>query len=245
MQIRRSISYLFENNITLGIFVMIVAIHQPEHLPWPGFFHKMAQADSYVFLDTVQFTKNNWQNRNKLIDRKGETFWVTVPVLIKGHISSTIKDMRIDNTQHWQKKYWKRLCDAYMKHPYFNQYIEEIKSMIFSDCEYLVDINYDLINYFRSKLGISNRLVKASDLEVSGKKSELLANICLELKADTYLSGPSGRDYLDMEIFEDSGIEVRFHEFEHPTYPAECFTPHLSTLDLLMNCGKNSSRYLF
>ena len=82
---------------------MLVTIHQPEHMPWLGFFHKMALADTYVLLDTVQFEKNNWQNRNKFIDRSGNVYWLTVPVNIKGHLSNTINDITIEQTQPWQR----------------------------------------------------------------------------------------------------------------------------------------------
>ncbi len=223
---------------------MQVTIHQPEHMPWLGFFHKMAQADLFVILDNVQFTKNNWQNRNKFIDPNGRVFWLTVPVLTKGHLKTTIKDMEIDYTQKWQKKYWGRLSDSYRHHPYFEKYAADIKTILDRNYQYLVEINYQLLHFFRKALGINNRIVKASELNPTGKRSELLLDICLKTGATSYLSGPSGRDYLTLQIFSERDIEVRFHQFNHPVYESKHFSPYLSTLDFLMNHGGNNTEII-
>lgn len=223
---------------------MIVTIHQPEHLPWTGFFHKMAQADIYVLLDIVQFTKNNWQNRNKLVDPNGREFWATVPVLLKGHTSTTIRDIRIDNSQDWRRKYWARIEDAYRKHPFFNRYAREVHEIVMEPFDRLVAFNSRLIDFFRKALGIRNRLLMASDLRPSGKRSELLLDICRKLGAATYLSGPSGQDYLKKEIFQEAGVEIQYHSFAAPVYPAPRFVPCLSTLDLLFNHGPESSQLI-
>lgn len=219
---------------------MIVTIHQPEHMPWPGFFHKMAHVDLYVLLDTVQFTKNNWQNRNRFIDRDGQVFWLTVPIVLRGHTSTSIKDIRISPTQEWQRKYWGRLYDSYLRHPFFDAYADEVRNAVMQEYEYLVDVNYCFIEFFRKHLGIGTQMIKASALSVTGKRSELLANICKELGATTYLSGPSGRHYLAMDFFVRAGINVQYHEFEPPVYPATHYEPFLSTFDILMNLGPES-----
>lgn len=224
---------------------MKVTIHQPEHMPWLGYFDKMAKADIYVILDIVQYRKNYFQNRNKFIDpRTGDVYWLTVPVLLKGHTSLTIKDMQINNSQNWKRKYWAKLQDSYRKHPHFHPYSEEVYSILTEDWEYLAKLNLALIEFFRKHLNINNKLIRASELDIDGKQSELLLDICKKTKASVYLAGPSGRDYLDKNIFEKSGIDVEFHAFEHPVYPSVRFAPYLSTLDLLMNCGEKSANIL-
>lgn len=221
-----------------------VTIHQPEHLPWTGFFHKMAQADVYVLLDSVQFTKNNWQNRNRLIDNQGNVFWATVPVNLDGHISSTIADVLISDVPGWRKKYWGRLEQSYRKTPFYKDYEEELHAILFADCSKLVDLNCRLIDFFRKALGIGNRILRSSELSPEGKRSTLLLDICKKLDATVYLSGPSGRDYLEKEIFAEAGIALEYHEFHPPVYPAKFFEPGLSTLDILMNHGRDAASLL-
>jgi len=178
------------------------------------------------------------------MDRDGKWFWLSVPVLIKGHTDTAIRDIRIDNKQPWCRKYWGRLKSAYCKHPFFDLYEEELERILFREHEHLLDLNLELINFFRKHLGITNNLILSSELNVTGKRSDLLAQICAETDASTYLSGPSGRDYLNQEYFKERNVEVTYHEFHPPTYPAEHFEPGLSMLDLLMNCGEESAEIL-
>jgi len=223
---------------------MRLTIHQPEHLPWLGFFHKMADCDVYVLLDSVQFTKNNYQNRNRLIDQNGTVFWSTVPVRIAGHTNKRIVDMEFDTTQPWPRKTWARIAGAYRRHPYFNVLAPELESIFMGGHTRLVDLNLDLIEFFRRQLGICVPMVRSSTLDVEGNRSELLLSICKTLGADTYLSGPSGRDYLDTALFSAADIALDYHAFKHPTYSAPIFQPYLSTLDLLFNHGPKSREIL-
>lgn len=217
---------------------MVVTIHQPEHIPWLGYFDKMKKADLYVILDNVQFTKNNFQNRNKIYCPTNEWTWLTAPVKIEGHISSLISEIPLG--EDWNKKYWSKLENSYRHHPYYSLYIEEIRSIVFSDPKKILTLNLLFIEFFRRHLNIKTPLVRASELKATGKRSELLANICSEVKATAYLSGPSGRDYLDMSFFQNKNIEVIFHSYKPAPYPSQKFIPYLSTLDLLFNVGPNA-----
>jgi hypothetical protein len=223
---------------------MMVTIHQPEHLPWTGFFHKMSMAEAYVILDAVPFTKNNWQNRNKLVDREGKEFWVTVPVIMKGHTTSTIRNIAIDNAQEWRRKYLGRIEQAYCRHPFYPQYAPDLRAIVMHPHLRLFELNMALIRFLRQAMGISTPIWMASELGVSGKQSTLLLDICRKLDADRYLSGPSGRNYLDRELFARAGIGIDFHEFKPPAYKAEQYVPGLSTLDVLFNHGPQSARII-
>lgn len=223
---------------------MRVAIHQPEHLPWLGFFHKMADCDLYILLDSVQFTKNNYQNRNRLVDQSGRVFWSTVPVRMTGHTSKRIVDMEVANTQSWSRKGWLRIVCAYRHRPHFSDLAPELESILMRGHSHLIDLNLDLIEFFRRQLGICVPMVRSSTLEIEGSRSDLLLSICKSVGADTYLSGPSGRNYLDTAIFLAAGIALDFHVFKHPTYSAPIFQPYLSTLDLLFNHGPRSREIL-
>ncbi len=191
-----------------------IAIHQPEHLPWLGYFDKMKKVDLYVFLDNVQYRKNYFQNRNRI-----PTGWLTVPVISKGHTNSTLKDIKIDNTQPWKRKYWGKLSDCYRKCPKYHEYKDEITEILNVKWDKLVDINYAFIAFFRDHLKIHTPILMASELGVKGNNSALIMEICKKTGATSYLSGPSGRKYLDKEMFK--GMDLEFHDYPtHNTYSA-------------------------
>ena len=176
---------------------MIVTIHQPEHFPYMGYFDKMKNADIFVILDNVKFKKNNWQNRNKFINKQGNEEWFGVAIPKKSN-SMLIKDVIPVNEKinNWKQKVVKKLIHNFGKD--------------FSDIydhNTLLDINMASIEWARTCLNIKNKIILASDLNVCGKKSNLLANICKELNASCYLSGPSGKNYLEEEYFKDIKIE--------------------------------------
>ena len=223
---------------------MIVAIHQPEHMPYLGFFHKMSRCDAFVILDDVQFTKNNFQNRNRIVQPDGRETWLTVPVAMKGHTESEIRRIRIADEPQWRKKYWRTLAQSYSKHPYFAPLREELEPILLGDQELLIELNMELIRFFRRWLEIDCPLRFSSALGVESRKTDRIVEICRRLGATTYISGTGARDYLDHAPFREAGIELRYQQFSHPEYPAPVFRPYLSTLDLLANCGKEAARYI-
>lgn len=221
---------------------MIVTIHQPEHLPWLGFFHKADQADVLVLLDTVQFRKNYVQNRNRILGAGGP-MWLTVPVLVKGHMSGTIASLRINNEVDWRAKHWKSLQHSYGRHPFFAEYREFFEGFYRRRWELLCTLNMAAIDFLLAALSLRKKIIKASDLPVEGASTELLLAICRHLGATVYLSGPTGRAYLNESSFAQAGIVVRYHQFQHPVYPqlrAKEFVSHLSVVDLLFNAGPRS-----
>lgn len=221
---------------------MLVTIHQPEHLPWLGFFNKADQAEVIVLLDTVQYRKNYFQNRNRILSPNGP-IWLTVPVLIKGHTLKAIKDMEIDNKSNWPKKHWKSICLNYGNHPYFSVYSDFLRQTYERSWLLLSELNEYLIRFFFDALSIKTKIIRASEINVSGSSSSLLLDICLQLKADAYLAGQSAVNYLDEAIFSHKGIKVIHHEFRHPEYTQrgkDAFISHLSALDLIMNAGSKS-----
>lgn len=221
---------------------MIVTIHQPEHLPWLGFFHKMALADCYVILDATQYRHQYFQNRNRIIGNQ-DPLWLTVPIQKLRSRYGPISEQLIDNSHPWRQKYWKSIEYQYHRHPYFETYAPELQAILADEQDHLVALNYALIGFFRQALGIETPLLLASSLGGLGQKTELMHDLCFKADATVYLSGPSGRDYLDEAPFRHSGIEVWYHEFEHPLYAQfrkKEFVSHLSALDLLMNCGPES-----
>jgi len=219
----------------------MVTIHQPEHTPWLGFFDKIRQADTFVILDNVQFRKNYFQNRNRIRTQQGWT-WLTVPVLAKGKLGQLIQDTQINNAVNWQSKVWKSIFYAYNKAPFFDQHSSFLKQVYDKPWTHLADLNEEIIRYISHGLGIQVKIIRASTLSSTGKGTDLLLEICHKLEADTYLSGISGKDYLEETKFAEQGIKVIYQEFYHPIYKQlyEPFIPGMSIIDLLFNHGGKS-----
>jgi hypothetical protein len=225
---------------------LIVTIHQPEHLPWLGFFDKIAAADVYVCLDTVQFRKNYFQNRNRILTANGPA-WVTVPVQVKGHLGSTIAETKIAADGRWVKKYWRTVTQAYGRHPFFDQYAPAFGEALARPWAGLRELNLALIDLFFGIFDLKRKMILASELNVTGQSTALLLDICRRLAAETYLSGPTGESYLDESEFQAAGIKVRYHRFDHPVYAQlgrADFVDKLSAFDLLMNHGPGGRSYL-
>jgi hypothetical protein len=224
---------------------MIVSIHQPAYLPWLGYFDKISRADLFIYLDTVQFQKNSFQNRNKIRTKSG-SIWLTVPVVTSGILYETkLKDLRIDATQKWQSKHLAALRMNYAKAPAFEEVMPLLAPFYERPQERLSDLCWEMLAFFSKRLGIGSRMVKASDLPpVPGAKSDLVLELCQQAGATTYLSGSMGRQYLELEKFGQAGIDVRFQDYQHPTYQQVYpgFEPNLGVADLLFN-EKNSNKF--
>jgi hypothetical protein len=224
---------------------MKVAIHQPEHLPWLGFFHKMSMSDIFVLLDNVPYSKNDFQNRNRIRTRGTEEgwCWLTVPALTKGKFGQKINQVEINNVSAWKKKCWKSIIYNYSQSKYFQYYQSFFHDLYHAkNWSKLVDLNVSIIKQLVQFLDMDAELVLSSGLGVSGNGTELLIRICQQLSADMYISGKFGKDYLDEAKFRQQGIHVVYQDCQHPKYPQvyEPFIPNMSVIDLLFNCGDKS-----
>lgn len=224
---------------------MRVSIHQPNYLPWLGFFHKMSLCDQFVLLDTVPFSKNSYQNRCRIKTAQGEQ-WLTVPVLIKGHFAQPTHLVRVDAHGGWAEKHWRTVQQNYRRAPFFHELSEQLEPIYRTAWDLLVDPNSALIKKIADALSIKTPILRASQLDVQGSRSELLCAICQALGATEYLSGPSGKGYLDETVFSARGIRVLYHQFDHPVYRQryDPFIPGLSIIDLWANLGPASRALL-
>ncbi|HEX8920761.1 MAG TPA: WbqC family protein [Pyrinomonadaceae bacterium] len=217
---------------------MLVSIHQPEHLPWLGFFEKMQRADLFVLLDDVQFSKGDYQNRNRVKGANGPQ-WLSVPVV--QHFPQKISEVAVAGNT-WRSKHWKTLVSCYASAPHFETFAPMFENFYRRSWAKLADLNVAAIELLACALGIEKKWVFASELRVGGQKSELVLNICKALGAKGYYSGRTGSAYLDREAFRQAGVEIIVQNFNHPTYEQlfmkrQGFVPNLSALDLLFNCG--------
>lgn len=220
---------------------MIVTIHQPEHLPWLGFFNKLSKAELFVILDSVQYEKNYFQNRNRILGSNGIQ-WIGIPVATRGHMESSIaeSEIAVRTNPRWKERYLQTIRMSYGKHPFFNEVFPVVEAALNTETDRFCEINIAIIKAFSEKLGFTPDFVRSSELPVSGLKSDLILDICKAVRATTYIAGPSGRDYLKMESFADAGVKVVFNDYHHPKYPqkrTDAFVPYLSSVDLFMNCG--------
>nr|WP_315463272.1 WbqC family protein [uncultured Rhodoferax sp.] len=224
---------------------MIITIHQPEFLPWLGFLDKAAQTDMFVLLDHVPIRKRYFHNRNQIRTADG-TGWVVVPVHSSGW--PPINEVLISNEVQgkWGHKVWSTIKQNYGRSAYFEPYAGRLQVLLEARWEKLVDLNEALICYLFDAYGIGTKLVKSSEFGLKSRKGELIRDLSIATGASTYLSGVSGRDYLDIPSFESAGIDVRFQEFFHPIYPQsyQPFLPCMSCIDLLFQAGPASLEIL-
>ena len=217
---------------------MLVAIHQPEYLPWLGYFEKMLRAEVFVLLDNVQFSKGDFHNRTRIKGAAGAQ-WLSVPV----HAGSSATIGAVEVAGHrWEAKHWRSLVSAYSRAPFFAEWAGEFEAFYRQAAPRLLDYNVGALELLARAFGLRRNWVLASRLKAGGRKSELVLNICRELGADAYYSGRSGSAYLSRDEFERAGVEIKVQQFAHPVYEqlfagAGGFTPNLSALDLLFNCG--------
>lgn len=221
---------------------MIVSINQPAYLPWLGYFDRIIKSDVHVVLDHVQFEKNSMVNRNKIRTHQGNTM-LTVPVLTKGKFQDlSINTLEIDVRQPWRKKHWKAIQQNYSKAPFFKEYAPFLEDLYSKEWSDLLSIVKALNGFVINALNVQTKIIYSSDMNIEGEKSDLVLNICKSLDAKTYLSGPFGRDYLDRPSFDDAGISLEFHDYDHPKYAQMHgdFEPYMCIFDLLFNQGPDS-----
>lgn len=227
---------------------MIIAAHQPEYLPYVGFFYKMARADKFVLADHLQFSKKGFQNRNRIrTNAKAQGWvWLTVPVVLHGKGQQKINEVQIDNSTLWGKKHWQLIYFNYKRTPFFDKYSGFFEKLYSKKWQKLADLDENIICYLKKELGIKTELIKSSEYDFKGKKTDLIIELCKKFEADTYFSGTDGKNYMDLELFKKNNLKNVFSDFKHPVYKQrfEQFVENLSAIDLLFNCGPKSSEII-
>jgi hypothetical protein len=226
---------------------MIVAIHQPNYLPYAGFFYKMLKADVFVILDNVQFSRGGYINRNRIKNPSGPV-WLTQPVPHKKETYQIINQIEMPGPA-WKREHLNTISKYYRRARAFDTFFPRLKDAYMSiESNNLADFNAALIAQLASWLGVTTRLVRASELPpYEGSATTLNANICRVLGADIYLCGTGARAaYMEDEVFKDMGIGLMYSDFQHPVYPQLWgeFTPNMSIVDMLLNCGEESAEII-
>ena len=229
--------------MTLGT---VVSIHQPNFLPWLGFFHKLAHSDVFILLDTVDFSRGSRTNRVQVLAADTPS-WLTVPVRRPEHGEPRIVDARIDDSRPWRRKALRTLEINYGPRRGFRETFALLEPVLSERTDRLAALNEAGIRRIAAALSLdAGKLVRASDLSAAGSSSELLASLVQAVGGDVYFSGAGAEGYLEGEPFARRGIEVRVQEFRHPDYAQASAAPvhGLSVVDAMMNLGASDTQRL-
>ncbi|TGC11562.1 WbqC family protein [Methanolobus halotolerans] len=217
---------------------MIVGVHQPNYLPYLGFFDKMRESDIFIIYDDAQFNKGDFQHRNRIRIHHGSK-WLTVPVE-KKHVP--INEIRILNNamvknENWNNHHLSQIVDNYKKSACFADYFDGLSGIYQGEHKYLAELNMELIAFLNRSFDIYTKISYSSEAPSSFFSTQRLIELVQSVNGDTYLSGSAGRNYLDIDMFEACGIEVIFQDFKHPVYEQqyEGFVANMSAIDALFN----------
>ena len=222
-----------------------IAILQSNYIPWKGYFDLINMVDEFIFYDEVQYTKNDWRNRNKIKTPQGIQ-WLTIPVRQES-LEQKIKDTKISDKK-WNIKHWRTISQNYSKAKYFKDYKGIFEELYLTcDEEYLSEINYKFITTINQILGIKTKLRWSSEFELVDGQTEKLLGICKDCNADIYLSGPAAKDYFNEELAKQENIKVEwmdysgYKEYEQLNPP---FEHGVTILDLIFNEGDRAKEFM-
>jgi hypothetical protein len=222
--------------------VTLVAIHQPNFLPWLGYFDKIRRADVFIVLDDVQFQKSGatWSNRVQLLIA-GTPAWVTVPIVRAYHGTRTVSEMEINDRSPWRDKLLRTIELNYHRAPQFDGVYPGLATLVGLQTKSLLEYNVHAIRSIITGLGLDpGKMIMGSELSVHTTSTDRLIGLVRAVGGDSYLVGGGAQGYQDDRLFDEAGINLVRQAFQHPTYrqpSAPQFVPGLSIVDALMNCG--------
>lgn len=218
---------------------MRVAIHQPQYLPWLGYLDKLDSADVFILLDTVQFKKHEWQNRNRIRTKDGWQ-WLTVPIIDR--FPERIDRVEINSRTDWQRKHCQALRLHYGKAPHWEPFGPELLGLLEKPWTRLAELNVSVTELICRHLALKTTRLLASSLPARDEPTDRLIDLCRAVGGTEYLAGQAGPDYMDVGRFAQAGIVMQVQTYQHPQYPQRHtpFVSHLSVIDLLLNCGPES-----
>jgi hypothetical protein len=225
-----------------------IVILQSNYLPWKGYFDLMAAADEFLLFDEVQFTKNDWRNRNRIV-RNGKLHWLTLPIRTAGRFGAAIRDVEVAGA-NWAAAHWQTLRQAYRSAPHFKTVgpLLEQAYTATAALNRLSPINEHFLRSLAAVLRLDTTILNADTVpRTTDDPTKRLLEICQARGATAYVSGPAARAYLDLAAFRAAGIAVCFADYSgYPTYPQECspFEHGVSVIDPLMQCGPDARSHL-
>ena len=225
--------------------IRTAAILQSSYIPWKGYFDILNSVDEFVLYDDVQYSKNDWRNRNRIKTKNGE-IWLSIPVLTKGRFGQNICDVKIMDPR-WASKHWKTLEANYAKALFFQDLLPAINNL-YMEAENesnLSRVNEIFIRGISKLIGINTRITSSLEYQLPEDRNERLVELCSQLGVNGYLSGPSAKAYLDEQLFQDKGIQLEWMDYSgYPEYEqlyCPPFVHEVSILDLLFNVGPDNT----
>jgi hypothetical protein len=224
-----------------------VAIVQSNYIPWKGYFDIINMVDEFILYDDAQYTRRDWRNRNKIKTPNGLQ-WLTIPVEVKGKYNQKIKDTVISD-KGWTKKHWSNISNNYSNATGFKDFRSQFEE-IYLDCEekYLSAINHRFIKAIIQFLGITSQISWSMDYDQSiDGNTEKLVQMCNQAGADTYLSGPAAKGYMDEDLFKQEGITVEWMDYSGYAEYRQLNPPFehgVSIIDLILNEGENAQKFM-
>ncbi len=223
---------------------MRVVINQPNYIPWRGYFDLIDDADLFFYHDDVQYTKQDWRNRNRIKTKNG-SLWLSVPVK-KGTTDTLIKDVQINHEQKWAQSHRQQIIEAYRCAPFFKTYADAFFSILEKRHERLIDLDMETTAFVSEALGIKTPMRLVSEMNLAGKKTDKLLAVLKASCAHEYISGPAAKAYIDEKRLEEAGIKLTWKEYNYAPYPQLWgdFEGAVTALDLLFNCGPEARSFL-
>lgn len=214
---------------------MIISAHQPAYLPWLGLFHKVMLSDLFVIMDDVQFEKNSFTNRNRILSA-GRDVLLTVPVRSRGHTEKTIAQLEVDG-HRWNRKHLRTIEQAYRKAPHFDDVFGRMSAILVDEYPRLIDYTNRLFRFFLDYIGIDTPIQTASELDIRSRKLDYVIELTRKVDGSVFVFGTLGRGYADETHLRQAGIEPCFQDYRHPAYrqAAPEFVPNMCILDLAFN----------
>lgn len=217
---------------------MVVSVHQPNYIPWMGYFYKIQNSDIFVILDDVQYIRRSFINRNLIKTHQG-ILRLTVPVENKGYYGCNINEIKIKNNLNWKQNHLKNIEMNYKRSEFFRDFYNIFKSCLLRDYEKLSELNIDIIKITCQLLNIKTEMILSSTLGINETSTERIISICKAIGADTYLSGSGGAKYQDEKLLEENSIKLVYSDFSEKPYKQLWgdFSGGLSIIDYIFNCG--------
>jgi hypothetical protein len=223
-----------------------VAISQSNYIPWKGYFDLINMVDEFILYDDVQYTRQDWRNRNQIKTQHGLK-WLSIPAKVKGKYFQKISETKISD-DNWGKKHWSVLKQNYSKTQHFKEYKDVFEDLYLNNKdEYLSQVNYKFIGAINKILGVSTKVRWSSEFDLTGGQSEKLLGICKDCDADVYLSGPSAKNYLNEDIFIQNNIKIEWMDYSNYPEYKQIFKPFehgVTILDLIFNEGENATKFM-
>lgn len=224
---------------------MIIGIHQPNYIPWIGYFYKIWMSDIFIFLDDAQFEKNGYADRNSIKTPQG-TCYLKVPIELKKGLSTQYNEVRLKDELLWREKQLKTIQMNYKRSPYFSKVYPDIEKLYMCDKKELSTFNIHFIITISKKLNLNTVFKCSSQMDICGSGVNRIIRIVKACGGNIYYSGSGGANYQSSEEYHNEGIELQYTKFAHPQYHQlwSGFKENLSVLDLIFNCGYEQSEVL-